>query len=162
MKPKLSLFSYEKEEGTSNYTKETRSNLTHRINGKKNDSRSVNLEALSLESMSRCARFDICSAPKCPLDILVNLRIQDETDHRCEMAKATRHKYWLTLPDSIKKELKFQGYFESEYNRMKSARERWESVPDEKKQEILSKLKNASVIATFINSNTLGQEDEGI
>jgi hypothetical protein len=124
-----------------NHSKETPSILTIRINGHKIDSVSGDVETLSYESISRCARFDFCSAPKCPLDILINSRIETETDPRCEMAKATRHKYWETMADSIKSEMKFEGYLESEYNRMKSARERWDSFPKSKGENILLNLK---------------------
>lgn len=121
---------------------ETPSILTHRINETKSSECSGNKEAISLESMSRCARFDFCSAPKCPLDILINLRSETDEDPRCEMAKATRHKYWLSMPDFLKSELKFEGYFESEYNRMRSAKERWLALPEQKKAEIRERMKN--------------------
>ena len=125
-----------------NYSKETPSILTARINGQKIDSYSGNLEVISQESMSRCARFDFCSAPKCPLDILINLRTEVEEDPRCEMAKATRHKYWESLPENIRNSLKFEGYYESEYNRMRSARERWLALPEQQKAEIKERMKN--------------------
>ena len=139
---KQPLLFNESDRGTSNYTSETPSILTHRINETKNDSVSGNKETLSLESMSRCARFDFCSAPKCPLDLLIDLRIETETDPKCEMAKPTRHKYWETMPDEIKSQLKFEGYFESEYNRMRSAKERWLALPEQKKAEIRERMKN--------------------
>ena len=126
-----------------NHSKETPSILTERINRQKNDSLTDKLEGLSLESMSHCSRFEDCSAPKCPLDILINLRTEAEDDPRCEMAKATRHKYWSSMPDEIKTELKFEGYLESEYNRIKSARERWLALPEQKKAEIRERMKNA-------------------
>ena len=122
--------------------KKNDSNLTHRINETKNDSFSGNKEALSLESMSYCSRFEDCSAPKCPLDILINLRTEVEEDPRCEMAKATRHRYWESMPESLKKELPFEGYFSSEYHRIKSARERWESLSEDKKAEIRERIRN--------------------
>lgn len=125
-----------------NYSKETPSILTHRINETKNDSFPGNKETLSLESMSRCARFDFCSAPKCPLDILINLRAETDEDPRCEMAKATRHKYWESMPDFLKSKLKYQGYFEAEYNRKKSARKRWLALPKQQKAEIKERMKN--------------------
>ena len=59
------------------------------------------------------------------------------------MAKSTRHKYWESLPDSIKSELKFEGYLDSEYNRMKSAKKRWLTLPEQKKAEIRERMKNA-------------------
>lgn len=126
-----------------NLSKREPSILTHRINETKNDSVSGNKETLSYESMSHCSRFEDCSAPKCPLDLLINLRTEVEEDPRCEMAKATRHKYWSSMPDEIKTELKFEGYLESEYNRIKSARERWLALPEQKKAEIRERMKNA-------------------
>ncbi len=125
-----------------NYSKETPSILTHRINETKNDSFTTELEGLSLESMSYCSRFEDCSAPKCPLDILINLRTEVEEDPICGMAKATRHKYWLSMPDFLKSELKFEGYFESEYNRMRSAKERWLALPEQQKAGIKERMKN--------------------
>lgn len=129
--------------GRYNHTKDTPPILTTRIKETKSSDNPDNLEAISYESMSICARFEICSAPKCPLDILLNLRTEDQDDPKCEMAKATRHKYWLSMPESLRSKLEYQGYFETEYNRMKSARERWESLPDAKKQEIRERMRNA-------------------
>ena len=140
---KQSLLFNESDKGTSNQSTYAPSNLTHRINETKNDSFSGNKEALSYESMSRCARFDFCSAPKCPLDLLIDLRIEVETDPRCDMAKPTRHKYWESMPDAIKSRLKFEGYLESEYNRMKTAKERWLALPEQEKAEIRERMKNA-------------------
>ena len=51
---KQSPFFNEMDKDTSNYTKDTHSNLTHRINETKNDSFTDKLEGLSLESVSRC------------------------------------------------------------------------------------------------------------
>ena len=52
------------------------------------------------------------------------------------MAKATRHKYWESMPEDLKKALPFQGYFRAEYNRMEAARRRWESLSDDEKSRI--------------------------
>ena len=57
------------------------------------------------------------------------------------MAKATRHRYWESMPESLKRELPFEGYFSSEYHRIKSARERWESLSEERKAEIRERMK---------------------
>ncbi len=86
--------------------------------------------------METCSRFDSCSAPKCPLDILVNLRSQIDEDPKCEMAKATRHKYWLSLPEDLRSLFPFQGYLQSEFNRIESARNRWNSMSQEEKDRI--------------------------
>jgi len=125
MKSNIFPISLEHERGMSNITRETPSILTARINGQKNDSSSKDKEALSQESVSRCARFDFCSAPKCPLDPLIGLRTEVEDDPKCEMAKATRHKYWISMKGDLRSLLPFQGYLESEYNRIRSAKKRW-------------------------------------
>ncbi|MHB8361180.1 MAG: hypothetical protein ACYDAO_00760 [Thermoplasmataceae archaeon] len=147
MKSNASLFSFEEKKGTSNYIRDIPSFLTTGINGQNERDSTGDKETLSIEAMSRCARFDFCSAPKCPLDILIALRTVDEDDSKCEMAKSTRHKYWESMPPEIKKELKFEGYFESEYNRMKSAKERWESLPETKRKEIIDNLRLKKVKA---------------
>ena len=141
MKSNISPIYLEHERGMSNITKETPSILTARINGQNESVNLLDKELLSQESMSACARFDLCLAPKCPLDPLIGLRTEVEDDPKCEMAKATRHKYWESMPDEIKNELKFQGYFEAEYNRMRSAKERWASLSDDKKKEITDNLR---------------------
>lgn len=94
-------------------------------------------ETLSLESMSFCSRFETCSAPKCPLDILIEMRTDTDKDLKCGMSKATRHKYWQSLPENIRNLLPYEGYFSSEYNRIKAARDRWESMAQEEKDRII-------------------------
>lgn len=125
-----------------NLSKHEPSNLTHRIKETKPTEYSRDKESLSLESMKYCARFDFCSAPKCPLDILISQKFQDSDDPKCEMAKATRHKYWESMPDTLKQMLPCEGYFESEFNRMRSARERWLALPEQKKAEIRERMRN--------------------
>lgn len=49
------------------------------------------------------------------------------------MAKATRHKYWESLSVSLRRELPFQEYFESEFNRRKAAKERWGAMSEDMK-----------------------------
>lgn len=38
--------------------------------------------------------------------------------------------------------LPFQGYFEAEFRRMKAARERWETLTEERKEEIRKRMRN--------------------
>ena len=61
------------------------------------------------------------------------------------MAKATRHRYWESMPESLKKELPFEGYFQSEYNRIRAARERWDSLPEDKKAEVRERIRHAKI-----------------
>ena len=58
------------------------------------------------------------------------------------MARATRHRYWENMPEELKKELPYQGYFQGEFTRLKAARERWESLSEEEKQGVLDRLKD--------------------
>ncbi len=131
---------------TSNQSPHAPSILTARINGQKNAKyeveKEIERELRSFEAMKTCSRFEFCSAPKCPLDVLINSRSEINGDPKCEMAKATRHKYWESVPGFLKSDLPLQGYFESEYTRMKSARARWDALPEEKKAEIREKMKN--------------------
>ena len=145
MKPGFTLESFYHEDAVqgsrTNHSRETPSNLTARINGTKSSDSTDNKEVISLESMSHCSRFEDCPAPKCPLDTLIDLRSEIEEDPQCEMAKATRHKYWQSMGPELRSLLPFQGYLETEFNRMKAARERWEAIPDDKKRIITERLK---------------------
>ncbi|AKA49051.1 hypothetical protein IX51_07990 [uncultured archaeon] len=119
---------------------ETPSILRDRTNETKRNDFTNDKESLSLESMSYCSRFEICSAPKCPLDILIDIRTSIEDDPKCEMAKPTRHKYWLSMPDELKSRLPYRGYLSKEYNRKLAARKRWDSLTDEQRKEIRDRL----------------------
>ena len=100
-------------------------------------------EEFTILSMRCCSRFETCSAPLCPLDILIDKRTDFPDNEKCGMAKATRHRYWQNMPDYIKRELLFQGYFEAEYNRMRSAPDRWNALSESKKAQIKERLRNA-------------------
>jgi len=99
------------------------------------------LEDKAYDIMSLCARFESCNAPKCPLDPLINLRYEEMDDPKCKMSKKTRHKYWGSLPEDLKKLLPYEGYFEKEYNYSIAARKRINSLPEDKKLKIISNLK---------------------
>ena len=143
MKSRLSLFSFEKKEGRSNYTTDTPSILTSRTKPQIESDYPENKEELTIQSMRHCSRFETCSAQLCPLDILISERTDFPDNEKCGMAKATRHKYWESMQKSLKRELPFQGYFEAEFNRIKSARDRWDSLSEDKKAEIKERLRNA-------------------
>ena len=102
-------------------------------------------EELTLQSMRYCSRFETCSAQLCPLDILISERTDFPDNEKCGMAKATRHRYWESMPESLKRDLPFEGYFSSEYHRIKSARERWESLSEDKKAEIRERIRHAKI-----------------
>jgi hypothetical protein len=120
----LDFFSGNESGKVYNSITQTSSILTDTINRKNESHRSTDKEALSLQSMKYCSRFDSCSAPKCPLDPLIDSRSENDWDPKCGMAKSTRHRYWESMPEDLRKVLPFQGYFRAEYNRMEAARKR--------------------------------------
>ncbi len=134
----MNLDFFSQYEGGKTYNSPTRtlSGLTDTTKRKKESDCDTDKEALSLQSMKYCSRFDSCSAPKCPLDPLIDRRSENDWDPVCGMAKATRHKYWESMPEDLKKRLPFQGYFRAEYNRMEAARKRWDSLSDDEKNRI--------------------------
>lgn len=101
------------------------------------------LESLSLEPMKYCARFESCSAPKCPLDILIAVRHYEPGEPKCDMAKNTMKKYYESMPDRIKKFLPYGDLLESKYNRSMAARERRDTMSDENKQKLSEAGKKA-------------------
>ena len=124
------------------YTKGYQATLTIPTNRQTSGKESLSKDLLSIKTMSYCSRYNTCEAPKCPLDILIKRRTYNEGDPQCEMAKATRHKYWENMPDPLKSELPYQGYFEREFTRIMAARERWKSLGEEEKKKVLDRLKN--------------------
>ena len=146
----LSQFSGLKGKGGYNSITHDPPILTARGSEEKNSDFQLKEWANHVRSMSACSRWESCPAMKCPLDPLINARMPYDPeldgefkDSKCTMAKATRHKYWLSMPDYLKSELPFQGYFEAEFNRIKSARDRWDSLSEDMKAEIRERLKNA-------------------
>ena len=90
-----------------------------------------------------CAHFDSCSANKCPLDPLIAERNEESDDPECDMARQTRHGYWLNMTETEKALLPYEGYFEGEYRHKKEAKARWEAKSPEEKalnREKASKL----------------------
>jgi hypothetical protein len=92
--------------------------------------------------MKYCSRYKICSAPKCPLDIRIDRRTEVHNEPKCQIAKATRHKYWESMPFDVKSLLPYQGYFKTELARMNAAKERWELLPESEKEEIRERMRN--------------------
>ena len=143
----LSQFSELKDTGKYNYTSDPPSILTVRGNEEKNSDPQVTEWANHVRSMSACSRWESCPAMKCPLDPLINARMpydpeldSEFKDSRCTMAKATRHRYWESLPEDLRNALPFQGYFEGEFGRIKAGRERWESMTDEQREEVRQRM----------------------
>ncbi len=121
--------------------------LTARGKEEKNSDFQVTEWTNHVRSMSTCSRWESCPAMKCPLDPLINARMPYDPeldgefkDSRCTMAKATRHRYWESLPEDLRDALPFQGYFEGEFKRIKAGRERWESMTDEQKDQARQRI----------------------
>ena len=124
--------------------------LTARGKEEKNSDFQVTEWANHVRSMSACSRWESCPAMKCPLDPEIGSRMPYDPeldgefkDSKCTMAKATRHRYWESLPEDLRNALPFQGYFEGEFKRIKAGRERWESLSEERKAEIRERIKHA-------------------
>ncbi len=109
----------------------------------KNFTQASSLEGISIKLMSYCSRFSSCDAPKCPLDPLIEMRSNLEGNDRCEMAKATRHRYWESMPEDIRKYLPYEGYFKAEFSRIRTSHDRWDKLPPEEKSRIIEMGKKA-------------------
>ncbi len=139
--PSLSEFSGLNDKVRYNIITDNQSILTVGIKQPKAGYNIHTLDTLTMRSMKFCSRFESCSAPKCPLDPCVNSRTEADGDPKCTMPKATRHKYWLSMPEDLKDALPFQGYLEAEFKRIKAARERWESLPEDDKAAVKDRLR---------------------
>ena len=123
--------------------------LTARGSEEKNSDFQVTEWRNHVRSMSACSRWESCPSMKCPLDPEIGSRMPydpeldgEYKDSKCTMAKATRHKYWESLPEYLRDTLPFQGYFEGEFKRIVAAKQKWDSLPEDKKAEIKGRLNN--------------------
>ena len=98
----------------------------------------TDIEKLGLPE--RCAHFDSCSANKCPLDPLINIRNADPSDPTCDMPKSRRHNYWAQMLPKEQALLPFKGYFEGEYTRKQAWAARWNALSQKEKDTALEKL----------------------
>lgn len=92
-------------------------------------------------AMTYCPRYEKCSAPKCPFDTLIESRYEDPEDPQCSLGKEVRHKIWKKLPSQLRGPLKFEGYFETERNKMAAAKRRWDLMSTEQKSKMMRGLK---------------------
>ena len=132
----LSLFSFDGSIATVKHPANSPSHMIATINGIKSPLNNDADENAALRSMMYCSRFNSCSAQKCPLDPLIDSRTEADWDPRCGMAKATRHRYWESMPEDLRAILPYKGYSRAEYNRMTAARERWESLSQEQREHL--------------------------
>ncbi len=139
----ISLFSYLQADDRVKHSIDATSGMRDTTNRTKSSSYGATGTMDEMRFISYCSRSDYCPAMKCPLDPCIDERMEyDEDldgefkDSRCTMAKATRHRYWESMPEDLWKALPFQGYFRSEYNRMEAARKRWESMSENERDRI--------------------------
>ena len=139
----LSLFSSINSGHNVKQPVDTPSNMRDTTNRTKSHSQGIARAGDEMNWIRYCSRSSYCPAMKCPLDPFIDMRMEyDEEldgefkDSRCTMAKATRHRYWESMPDDMKRELPFQGYFRSEYNRIEAARRRWEGMSEDERTRI--------------------------
>lgn len=126
MKKQASLSEYFQGTGSEgyNYTPDNEGVKNPPTNGTNVPVKKGDLDHLAGILMRYCPKFDSCSAAKCPFDPASSERAYFEGDPACALSKAKRHRAWESMPEDLKKVLRFQGYFESEYNRIAAARRR--------------------------------------
>ncbi len=104
---------------------------------------SEDMEDISATLMRYCSRFQSCDAPKCPLDPLIDSRLNLEGNDICTLSKNVRHGYYQSMPEEMKSLLPYQGYFRSEFNRINSAKKRWNSLSDSERAIIIDNGRRA-------------------
>lgn len=78
------------------------------------------------ERMERCPNFDECSAPKCPLDEFISVRVSYPEDPICTLPKEKRMELGEDLPR--------HGLTYKEFNGIISSYGSWEAyISDEQK-----------------------------
>lgn len=91
------------------------------------------LERESVEIIQRCPRFDRCSIPICPLDLLQDQRTRFKGEPKCTLGKPRRSRIGKGTA------LKYQGLTRKEW----AARKRWERLSElqkRRKKALLSKV----------------------
>lgn len=78
--------------------------------------------------IKKCPRFDVCSAPICPLDIEKDKRIQLNGEPKCKLGKRRRMKLGYGLP--------WKGLTPNEL----AAKTRWEQKSKKEKSEYISRI----------------------
>lgn len=91
-------------------------------------------EIESLKIMEKCPKFQRCSAPVCPLDLLQDERDSLKDEPKCTLAKSICHRIGKGTT------LKRQGYTKGEW----AAKKRWEKVPEDEKRRRTAHLRVGS------------------
>ena len=87
------------------------------------DRKTAYTETEALAIVQECCRFNKCSVPKCPLDLLQDRRTKLQDEPKCTLAKSVRYRIGKDTP------LPYKGLTRNEW----AAKRRWESLPDEEK-----------------------------
>lgn len=86
-----------------------------------------------LTIIKRCPRFEFCSAPRCPLDPLMQTRFRFPEEQKCTLGKSIRLK--------LGNELQNKGLFPKELGGIKS----WNSRTPESKESTLKYLASGGI-----------------
>lgn len=78
----------------------------------------------------RCHHWDECSAPLCPLDPRMEVRIKMSDEEKCSLSKNKRRKLAVGLP------LLYEGMTKKEFAGSKA----WQNMTEEKKREIINQF----------------------
>lgn len=95
------------------------------------------------EAMEMCPRFKYCNAPKCPLDVDVDLRVELKGEEKCGMEKNVR------LRIGTEYGLPKLGLTNAEF----SAHQKWQGRTEEEKNEIRKQM--TKVRASMTSQNPL-------
>lgn len=102
-------------------------------------------ETKSIKIMRECPRFERCSVPVCPLDLLRDKRDALRDDSKCHLPKSRRHRIGKGT------DLEHQGLTKREWAAVK----RWEALSEDQKQRRKANLRAGSRIYTGLSDNRL-------
>jgi len=88
-------------------------------------------EREALNIMRKCNRFETCSSPICPLDLLQDKRTRLEGEETCTAWKSIRRKAGEGTA------LKYKGLKKNEWE----AKRRWDDKPEEEKEKIREQMR---------------------
>lgn len=94
------------------------------------------VESEPVEIMKQCPRFDRCSVPICPLDLLQEDRTRLAEEPMCGLPKNRR------LQIGVDAELPRQGLTKREW----AAKQRWESQSEDEKRHRVANLRQGSSV----------------
>ena len=89
------------------------------------------IEAKSVHIMHQCRRYDRCSVPICPLDLLQNSRIKLPGEPGCTLPKSLRYRIGREAG------LRLEGLTKREW----AANRRWQGLTEAEKETQMAKLR---------------------